>query len=188
MIPGSPAIGFGSLSSNELTDQRGVSRPADGDGNGTARADMGAYERRLTDTIRLNSFDFDGDGKADVSIFRPGNATWYLQQSQNGFAGIASGIASDKLVPADYDGDGKTDLAVFRNGFWYLQRSQLGFTGIRFGDSNDVPIPADYDSDGRADVAVVRNGVWYLNRTTGGFTGVSFGDGSDKPIPNSFVR
>ena len=41
--------------------------------------------------------DYDGDGKADVAVFRSG--TWYLQRSQAGFTGVAFGTAGDKPVP-----------------------------------------------------------------------------------------
>jgi hypothetical protein len=131
--------------------------------------------------------DYDGDGKADIAVYR--NGTWYIQRSQLGFIGIAFGESTDKPVPADYDGDGKTDIAVFRpsNGTWYLQRSQLGFTGMQFGLGADLPVPADYDGDGKTDVAVFRDGTWYLNRSTSGFTGVSFGAATDNPVPNAFI-
>lgn len=175
-------------SSGIITDQRGQIRPYDfpnipnaigGDG-----ADIGAFERQLTDIIGVTSFDFDGDGKSDISTFRPSNGVWYLNRSTQGFSAIHFGNSTDKLVPADYDGDGKTDIAVFRDGTWYLLRSTAGFAAVQFGLPNDIPVPADYDGDGKADIAVFRpsTGVWYLLRSTLGFTGVTFGQMGDKPV------
>jgi len=41
--------------------------------------------------------DYDGDGKADIAVFRDG--TWYLQRSQAGFTGVAFGATTDKPIP-----------------------------------------------------------------------------------------
>ena len=83
-------------------------------------------------------FDFDGDGRADIGVFRQGN--WYLLNSSAGFATVQFGISTDKIVPADYDGDGKTDVGVYRGGIWYLQQSVAGFSSAQFGSEGDIPI------------------------------------------------
>jgi hypothetical protein len=151
------------------------------------------YESRTyehTFLVRSTPFDFDGDSKSDVSVFRPENSVWYLNRSTSGFTAQEFGISSDKLAPADYDGDGKTDVAVFRNGTWYLNRSQLGFIGIAFGVATDIPVPADFDGDGKADISVFRpsNGTWYrLNSSQNNqFFAAQFGINGDKPLIGDF--
>lgn len=128
--------------------------------------------------------DYDGDGRTDVSVFRPSNGVWYLNRSQAGFSATAFGISTDKIVPADYDGDGKTDIGVFRDGNWYLLRSQSGFGAVSFGMPGDIPQPEDFDGDGKADPAVFRpsNGTWYMLNSTSGFSAVNFGIATDKPV------
>ena len=138
------------------------------------------------------AFDYDGDHKTDISVFRPSEGAWYLQQSQAGPFGILFGFGSDKIAPADYDGDGKTDIAVYRpsTGIWYILNSSNGtFSYYVFGLAEDLPTPADYDGDGKADISVYRpsNGTWYRqDSSNGAFHGIQFGTSEDKPIVGDF--
>ncbi len=55
LLPGSPAIDAGDNAAAPATDQRGVARPQDGDGDGTATVDIGAVEA-ANDAPTLMSF------------------------------------------------------------------------------------------------------------------------------------
>ena len=137
--------------------------------------------------------DFDGDGKSDVSIFRPDAGLWYYLNSSNGSAGgVAFGAPGDIPVPGDFDGDGKTDTAVFRpaDGVWHLLTKAGVYTSRAFGSPGDVPVAADYNNDGKTDLAVFRpsNSIWYIanSDSQGTFTFVQFGQAGDKPAPADY--
>ena len=137
-------------------------------------------------------FDYDGDGKTDVSIFRPTTGVWYLQRSTAGLYGTEFGYGDDKITPADLDGDGKTDIAVYRpvTGIWYVLNSSSGTVSyFNFGIAEDLPTPADYDGDGIADISVFRpsTATWYRrNSSDGSFYAVQFGLPEDKPTIGDF--
>jgi Lamin Tail Domain/FG-GAP-like repeat len=132
--------------------------------------------------------DFDGDGKTDISVFRPSDGNWYLNRSAAGFGVVNFGSSTDVIVPGDYDGDGKADEAVYRSGVWYVQRSTAGFTAFNFGTSGDIPVQGDYDGDGKTDFAVFRpsNGVWYVQRSGSTLTSFNWGINGDIPVVGDF--
>jgi uncharacterized delta-60 repeat protein len=137
-------------------------------------------------------FDYDGDGRSDVSVFRPSTNRWYLFLSGNNtVAEQTFGIAGDVVAPADYDGDGKTDIAIFRpsNGnWWYLSSVDGGQKNYQWGASGDIPRPGDFDGDGKADFIIFRpsENNWYRTTATGSVSIVNFGTAGDKPVTGDF--
>lgn len=138
-------------------------------------------------------FDFDGDGKTDLSVFHPTDAPgapdFSVRNSSNGAVQNTSwGSVGDRAANADFDGDGKTDLAVFRpsEGNWYaLRSSDLAVIALHFGLAEDKAVPADFDGDGKADITVFRpsEGNWYSLRSSNGqFFAVHFGLSGDAPV------
>lgn len=151
--------------------------------------------------VRLNPrngiADFDGDSKTDVSVFRPSDRVWYINQSTSGFFATQWGLATDKLAPSDYDGDGKTDIAVWRETaqatFYILNSSNNTVRVEQFGQTGDVPIAGDFDGDGKSDVAVYRSGVqsifYYrrsLNNPNGNITFLPWGTNADVPVVGDY--
>ena len=192
LLANSPAINAGSPTGAPPSDQRGFTR------NGNA--DIGAFELQPQDVYNFGTrFDFDGDGRSDVSVFRSNN--WYIQLSGNSnFYGVPFGVATDKLAPADYDGDGKTDIAVWRENvsgnqsyFYILNSSNNSVRIENFGLTGDVLTVGDWDGDGKADPSVYREGaqsfLYYrssFNNSAGNITYLPWGTSGDKEVRGDF--
>ena len=90
--------------------------------------------------------DFDGNGKAELTVFRPTDSTWYTMNTLTGAITTQSfGLNGDIPIPSDFDGDSKTDVAVFRptNNTWYfVYSSDSGFRFRSFGSAGEKPSPA----------------------------------------------
>jgi hypothetical protein len=191
MTPSTTTLGDASLLVGQsFTDNtNGVTISVLGKGN-TAPESLDVQVSFNYSIARGAPFDFDGDNKSDVAVFRPDNGVWYLNQSTQGFRAINWGMAGDKIAPAKFNFDRTTDLAVFREGIWYVYTS---FGGnpivVLFGQTGDIPVPADYDGDGASEMAVFRpsNGTWYLwNWISQRLTAVQFGIAADKPVPSDY--
>ncbi|MGB7209149.1 MAG: FG-GAP-like repeat-containing protein [Pyrinomonadaceae bacterium] len=195
LLLGSPALDKGN-SSGSSTDQRGVgfTRPVDlliANASGGDGSDIGAFEAQTAPQSR-QLFDYDGDGRSDLSVRRPADNIWYILRGTAGYFNIEFGVTGDLIAPADYDGDGKTDVCVFRpsNGTWYTFNSQSqSFSTVGWGANGDLPVPADHDGDGRADLVVFRpsTNTWYTRFSlNNSFSTVGFGVAGDKPVVGDF--
>jgi hypothetical protein len=137
---------------------------------GENRSPFGQFTVRIKSNPDPSLGDYDGDGKADLVVYRPTDAKWYSLPSSNHFTNgraIAFGVNGDVPVPGDFDGDGKNDLAVYRpaSTTWFVLQSSTGMTvSHQLGGQTDILVPGDYDGDGKIDVAVYRptTGVWSI--------------------------
>ena len=200
------------------------------DFDGDARSDIGVYRRStgqwfialsgIPGSSLLATFgapassglgdrpvpaDYDGDGRADLAIYRAATGEWFISGSLGVFrtatfgAPASSGLG-DIPVPADYDGDGKADLAIYRpaTGQWFIFGSATGFRTTTFGapasgGPGDIPVPGDYDGDGKADLAIYRpaTGQWFIFGSATGFRTTTFGAPAssglgDIPVPADY--
>lgn len=167
-----------------------------GSADGVSTVDVGVVRfTEITNDAPVafrRSYDFDGDGRDDIAVYRPGsgggNSVWY--STLNGYTTWNFGSEGDIIAPADFTGDGVTDLAVFRpsTGTWYIANSLVNpgadFTAVPWGAAGDVPAVGDFDGDGNGDVAVFRpsDGVWYIrNSQDASFRAVQWGMAGDIP-------
>jgi hypothetical protein len=139
--------------------------------------------------------DYDGDGKTDFAVWRPGTqGQFFIHFSSDGTdLGPNYGTTGDKPIQADFDGDGKTDIAVYRSGTqsqWFIHRSSDGQDiAPQFGTTTDIPAPADYDGDGKADLAVWRPSTqtfWISRSSDSQVQQVTLGNANEDPVPGDY--
>ncbi len=102
--------------------------------------------------------DFDGDGIADVAIFRSHTGVWYFDYGCDGTTNATSGPwahEGDLPIAGDFDGDGIDDVAVFRpsNRIWYYDYGHNGTTDATsgpWGVEGDLPLAGNFSAEAAA--------------------------------------
>ncbi len=126
----------------------------------------------------LQSGDYDGDGTAEIAVFRPADGLWSVRELTRAYLGNSL----DQPAPGDYDGDGTADPAIFRPeaSLWSIR----SITRVYFGSSLDLPAPADYDGDGRCEIAGFRAeaSLWSIRS----LTRIYFGSSDDQAVPADY--
>ena len=134
--------------------------------------------------------DWDGTGVIRVGVYRPSNATWYLDMNNNGLwdPGIdqafvfgipsssctpssAAGLAAcgDIPVVGDWGGTGTTKVGIYRSGVWFLDLNNNhawdASDGVYvYGQAGDLPVVSNWSGAGTAgQIGVYRRGTWYVD-------------------------
>jgi hypothetical protein len=140
------------------------------------------------------ALDFDGDGKEDLFMYRPGqgiahvlrsngNGTFTSIQATRGIAGFDLASPADRAVALDFNGDGKDDLFLYRPGAgsqaWLLQsngngtfttvQSTKGIAGYDLANGADRAVALDFNGDGKDDLFLYRpgQGIAYVLQSNG---------------------
>ncbi|AET69804.1 periplasmic component of the Tol biopolymer transport system [Desulfosporosinus orientis DSM 765] len=153
-------------------------------GNGIAGYDL------LSPDDKVLAFDYNGDGKDDLFLYRPGKGAAWVARSNgdgtftavyaqghggNGIAGYDLLSPDDKVLVFDYNGDGKDDLFLYRPGkgaAWaaksngdgtftavYAQgHGGNGIAGYDLLSPDDKVLVFDYNGDGKDDLFLYRPG------------------------------
>lgn len=125
----------------------------------------------------LDSGDYDGDGTAEIAVFRPASGLWAMR----GLSRFYFGRAGDFPVSGDYQGDGTAGAAIYRplTGLWAIRNLTRIYTGF----IGSIPVPGDYDGNGSCDIGIYRQGLWSIP----GLTRVWFGSAPYIPVPGDYT-
>jgi hypothetical protein len=145
-----------------------VPRPkVQGDFNDDGTTDAGGYLG-----------DYNANGTADFTVYRPSTGFWYAHNQ----TGVQWGNIGDLPVPGNYSVNSGTERAVYRpsTGEWFVENH----AAVQWGIPGDVPVPADFNGDGLTEISLYRpsTGQWFaLNQAA-----VQWGIPGDVPVPGDY--
>ena len=180
---------------------------------GLNSSDLGVTGVEWGDSTELESqltADFDGDGKDDITVWRPvPEGAYFFSINSSDFTIRQTGFGQafdNPYAVGDYDGDGIDDPAVYRcpetfgTCYFYYRQSSIPDSGnyaVAWGVGQEfdfVPFPGDFNGDGRRDFAIQGespsnpgNGIFYINiNGTSSFSGVEWGLLTDRVVSGDF--
>ena len=125
--------------------------------------------------------DFDGDGRADPTVYDPIAGQWMSLYSSQFYSLHAMSIGNAYFGPVagDFDGDQKSDPALYspisgQLGVW-LSGSGYALSSTQLGGAGWLNASEDYDGDGKTDPAVYQaaSGTWVVLLSGSAYTPAS---------------
>ena len=139
--------------------------------------------------------DWNGDGKADVGIYRHAPTSGQFHTLNGTTTTVHTwGRPGDVAMTGDWNGDGKAETGVRPLGSTaFLLRSATGAvrTNFNYGQPTDKPVIGDWDGNRRSDLGVYRPSTrQFILRPPGGGknTLVVWGAAGDRPVSGDWNK
>ena len=149
--------------------------------------------------------DYDGDGKADFTVYEPNQARFLFIPSStfdpdtdpslpgNAPIAVPLGKVGDVPASASFEKAGQANFAVYdaASGTFFVRSLDGGsVTSVRLGGPGDLPVPADFEGTGRADYVVYdpSHGDFLLKPADGSaMRVVTLGRPGDIPVVGRYI-
>jgi hypothetical protein len=131
--------------------------------------------------------DWDGDGAADVAVFRREAGGLFELRAPDGSAtAVALGTGTDQPLVGDWDGDGLSEVGVRRQRtrLFYLRKRDGSLVRLRAWAVGDVAVTGDWNADRITDLGVWRPATsrFRLRRSDGTDRIVRLGTPGSQPV------
>lgn len=160
---------------------------------GPANIPASAVDTSFTVTGKsiLASGDYDGDGKSDLVVYDPQNATWWIRFNNGSYDFKIWGGGANIPVPGDYDGDGLTNVAVYDpEGYnWWILKPSGAYDFIGWGGPNSIPVPGNYSGTSITDIAIYDTSTyyWWIRYGSNSWEAISWGGPGAIPVPGNYL-
>ncbi len=139
--------------------------------------------------------DWDGDGSAQIGIYRPsaGSADWWLSRATGGWTKFAFGGPNDSPFTGSWDGEAGTEVGYRRlmtTAFTMRSPSGAASSVGGVGSAVDTVVSGDWDGDGVTDVGSYRasDHTFRLRRGSGQVSTVTWGAAGDRAVAGDWSR